>query len=550
MTAPQPLVDDIAEGKCLPFVGAGFSLNAQLPAGLVMPAWAGLTARLASVVGVSTDLGGPQVAARFERRFGRVQLIETIRKALHTDYAEPGRAHLSFGALPFDTIYTTNFDLLLEEAFQRLKKPLRSIVGELQMPFHGGLLTTSIVKMHGDLRHEEQIVITAEDYSRYLDNYPVIATHLAAQLITKTALFIGYSLTDPDFNNIRNVVQSRLGKFQRMAYVLGFDTPIEEIESKFEENLHVISLSTSADSDKGILLSRFFDDVQQRLDVEGGVRLRGSRPDIFETIPTEKVEQASRQSDATSLLTSSSNLCFVMMPFGQQFDKLYYEFIKPCVDQVGLTALRADEMRATGSIVEQIRVSIQQARLCIADVSQRNPNVLYEVGIAHTLGKPTILLARTAKDVPFDIAGLRAIIYDVDNLAQFRAELSRTIDATFGQDRLDEARCLIESGMYRAAVALLGIVLEHDLRFVIERNNIGLTGRIGPRPLTIAQSLRALGVAGMLGTDDEKALRKAVGIRNRAVHEVKELSRDEALLMLDTVQDFRNRYVNPTQDRF
>ena len=115
--------------------------------------------------------------------------------------------------------------------------------------------------------------------------------------------------------------------------------------------------------------------------------------------------------------------------------------------------------------------------------------------IAHTLGKPTILLARTAKDVPFDIAGLRAIIYDVDNLAQFRAELSRTIDATFGQDRLDEARCLIESGMYRAAVALLGIVLEHDLRFVIERNNIGLTGRIGPRPLTIAQSLR-LGCCG------------------------------------------------------
>src|SRR2546429_2674976 len=150
----------------------------------------------------------------------------------------------------------------------------------------------------------------------------------------------------------------------------------------------------------------------------------------------------------------------------------------------------------------------------------------------------------------FDIAGLRAIIYDVDNLAQFRAELSRTIDATFGQDRLDEARCLIESGMYRAAVALLGIVLEHDLRFVIERNNIGLTGRIGPRPLTIAQSLRALGVAGLLGTADEKALRKAVGIRNRAVHEVKELSRDEALLMLDTVQDFRNRYVNPSQDRF
>jgi hypothetical protein len=474
-----------------------------------------------------------------------VQLIESIRKALHADYAEPGGAHISFAALPFDTIYTTNFDLLLEGAFQRLKKPLRSIVGELQMPFHGGLLTASIVKMHGDLRHEEQIVITAEDYSNYLNNYPVIATHLAAQLITKTALFIGYSLSDPDFNNIRHVVQSRLGRFQRMAYVLAFDKAPEEIDSQFKENLHVISLSTSNDRDKGALLQRFFDEVQQRLDVEQGMRFRGSRPDIFETIPTEKVERASWQSDAAPLLTSSSNLCFVMMPFGKDFDRLYYEFIKPCVEQVGLTALRADEIRTTGSVVEQIRVSIQQSRLCVADVSDRNPNVLYELGIAHTLGKPTILLARSTKDVAFDIAGLRLILYDIDDLAQFRAELSRTIDITFGQDRLDEAKRLIDAGVYRAAVALLGIVLEHDLRFVIERNNVALTGRLGARPLTIGQSLRVLSVRGLLGVADEKTLRKAVEIRNRAVHEVKELSRDEARLMLDAVESFRKKYLSP-----
>ena len=135
------------------------------------------------------------VASEFEKRFGRVQLIEAIRKALHTGLAEPGQAHRAFAELPFDTIYTTNFDLLLEDAFTAFKRPFRSLVGELQMPFHGGPLTTSIVKVHDDLRHEEHVIVTREDYQRYLDTYPVIATHLSAPLITRTAVFVGYSLS-------------------------------------------------------------------------------------------------------------------------------------------------------------------------------------------------------------------------------------------------------------------------------------------------------------------------------------------------------------------
>jgi hypothetical protein len=50
------------------------------------------------------------------------------------------------------------------------------------MPFHGGPLTTTVIKMHGDLRHEEHIIVTAEDYDRYLTDYPMIATYLSAHL--------------------------------------------------------------------------------------------------------------------------------------------------------------------------------------------------------------------------------------------------------------------------------------------------------------------------------------------------------------------------------
>jgi hypothetical protein len=339
--------------------------------GKAMPAWPELTAHLASLGRLSVDPSGPVVASEFEKRFGRVQLIEAIRKALHTGTAEPGNAHRAFAELPFDTIYTTNFDLLLEDAFTAIKRPFRSLVGELQMPFHGGPLTTSIVKMHGDLRHEEHVIVTREDYERYVDTYPVIATHLSALLITKTALFVGYSLSDPDFNHVRQVVRSRLGKFERMAYVLEFKAPDELATDRLSENLHLITLRAEPGQSRDTLLAEFFREVQVSIDVREAERFRASRPEVFEEVPIATLDATSRSTDASPLLTSSSNLCFVMMPFRPQTDELYRSLIKPAIERHGRVALRADEIFAPGSITEQIRVAIQQSRVCVADVSGR-----------------------------------------------------------------------------------------------------------------------------------------------------------------------------------
>jgi len=64
---PKPLLDDIAAGKCLPFIGAGFSLNAKLPASASMPDWPALTAILAELAEVRSKTGGPQVASAYEK---------------------------------------------------------------------------------------------------------------------------------------------------------------------------------------------------------------------------------------------------------------------------------------------------------------------------------------------------------------------------------------------------------------------------------------------------------------------------------------------------
>ena len=544
---PKPLLDDMAAGKCLPFIGAGFSLNAKLPASASMPDWPALTAILAELAEVSSKTGGPQVASAYEKKFGRVQLIETIRYSLNSDDIEPGAAHIAFAQLPFETIYTTNFDLLLEDGNSQIRKPYRSIVGELQMPFHGGPLTTNIVKMHGDLRHEEHMIITQEDYDKFLTKYPVISTHLSAMLITRTALFVGYSLADPDFQHIREVVRSRLGRFERMSYLLQFNQTAAKVESMLQDNLHVINLKTKKGQNKGEILVTFFQEIQAELDTRAGKRFRESKPDIFEPESIATYEAASKAPDSSALLTSSSNLCFVLMPFGDPFDSVYREVIKPQIYETGLEALRADEVFTPGSIMEQIRSAIQQARICIADLTGKNPNVLYELGIAQTLGKPTVLLTQDTADIPFDLKQYRMIVYDLTSLELLKSAkiaLGKAIQSVLGQDRLDEARHLIQSGMIRAAVAILGILLEHSLKNIVLSKNL-FDLRVGEhfaRSLPMGKMLQLLNKSEIISSNEARHIQEAISIRNRAVHELAEPSQRDALHMLEYVEAFIQKH--------
>jgi len=540
---PLPLVDDIESGTCIPFVGAGFSMNAQLPEDQELPDWTSLTVGLAEAAGISPAQGGPQVASEYERLFGRVQLIEAIRRALYVDDATPGAAHVALAKLPFDTIYTTNFDLLLEGAFSRIARPFRSIVGELQMPFHGGPQTTNIVKMHGDVTHQEHIVITTEDYDDYLDNYPVIATHLSAQLITRTPLFIGYSLSDPDFSNIRKIVKSRLGKFERMAYVVRFDSSSEAFDEKLQDNLHIISLSTQLGTNKDRLLAQFLDDIQDRIDAREGVKFRASRPEAFEPVRSETIERAAHTKDASSLFGSSSKLCFVMMPHEFAMDTVYYDLIVPVAEHSGLSVARVDQMYTPGVITEQIRVAIQQSRLCIADLTNRNPNVLYEVGIAQTLGKPTVLLTQRPEDVPFDLRNIQLVVYDVDAIGCARPKLREAVERALGEDRFDEAQRLIDGGMYRAAAAVLGVLLEHSLRRLLEKHSSYTKEDSRESFVSLGRALRILVDARKVDPDDAGSLQRVIDIRNRAVHELEEPSADEVQFMLGSVRRFVDKYL-------
>jgi hypothetical protein len=523
---PFPLLADIADARCIPFLGAGFSRNARVPDG-AMPDWAGLAAILATEGGLDASKGGPEIAQEYERRFGRVQLIEAVRRSLHPDDAQPGNSHVAFVHLPFDTVYTTNFDLLLEQAYSATGRPFRSLVGELQLPFHAGQTATSIVKMHGDLRHEEHLVITKRDYDSFLTSYPVIATHLSAMLITRTPLFIGYSLTDPDFLSIRAVVRARLGQFERMSYVVQFDASIEDIHSALEQRIHIINVATDGRS-KDEALEETILAASRKLDQRASARLRTSRPDVFETVDVT-LRDAPADTPATAALTeSTSTLCFVMMPFSEQYDRIYREFIVPAVADAGLTAVRADEIANPGFIMEQIRVAIQQSRLCIADVSDHNANVLYELGFAHAANKPVVVIANEIGQLPFDIAAVRVIRYGTD-LMSGRRMLRQAIARELTGNRFGEVEQMIEAGAYRAAIALAGVILEHSLRELASRREIAVRPRAG-----ISHLATALEREGAIDNGLRAAIEDVARVRNEAVHSMEVApTREQALALLD-----------------
>jgi hypothetical protein len=127
-------------------------------------------------------------------------------------------------------------------------------------------------------------------------------------------------------------------------------------------------------------------------------------------------------------LQPADSSAFYLGPFVSPFNEIYEDIIKSGVEAMGLSITRADEIFGTRPIMQDIWESIFQSAVIIADVTGRNPNVLYEVGLAHALGKPTIMLTQNIEDVPFDLKHYRCVLYE--NTARGATQLSSKLTGT------------------------------------------------------------------------------------------------------------------------
>lgn len=135
-------------------------------------------------------------------------------------------------------------------------------------------------------------------------------------------------------------------------------------------------------------------------------------------------------------LGSVTNSCFVLMPFSPSYDAEYKRVIQPAVEAAGLECIRGDEIYSKPQITADIWKSLRAARIVIAELTGRNSNVFYELGLAHAIGKPAIILTRKEDDVPFDLKGLRYVYYNVDD--PFWGETLQTTITSVLQKVLEE----------------------------------------------------------------------------------------------------------------
>lgn len=110
--------------------------------------------------------------------------------------------------------------------------------------------------------------------------------------------------------------------------------------------------------------------------------------------------------------TNKKEICFTIMPFGGWFDLYYNDIIHPAIEKAGLHSKRADDTFRPGVIIRDIWNDIKKAKVILAVLTEKNPNVLYELGLAHAIAKPAIIVSENIEDIPFDLRGLRAVKYD------------------------------------------------------------------------------------------------------------------------------------------
>lgn len=120
---------------------------------------------------------------------------------------------------------------------------------------------------------------------------------------------------------------------------------------------------------------------------------------------------------------------FVAMPFRDDLREVYTDHILKIANELAVSCKRGDDFFSTNSIINDVWSAIFHAEVCIVDCTGRNPNVFYELGIAHTLGRPSILIAQSMDDIPFDVRHLRVIIYQptAHGLIEFETTLKKSL---------------------------------------------------------------------------------------------------------------------------
>ena len=542
---PRPVLNDLATGRWLPVVGAGMSLNALMPPGKRMPLWNDLGKQLGDELSDYSSNGTLDAISAYEHEFSRPRLIERLSELLFLREAQPGEAHKEFCLIPFDIVCTTNFDFLLERQYHATPRYVHPVVDEEQLSVNVSSAGTLLLKLHGDLRHPSRLVVSESDYDGFLARYPLLATYLANLLITKTALFIGYSLDDPDFRQVWHVVSERLGRTRRIAYSIMFGARAAEVARFERRGVKVINLPGSRDK-YGEVLRDTFKELREYL-----------RDNV---ISVSKVTEEQPLRELLLPRDSTTRLCFFSLPL--ELLPVYRDRVFPAVEELGFVPVTADDVIAPGdSINAKLDALIDRASVMVVDLSSQWTRVEYDMAVARmketSLGTPNrrplrlIVIITEHEELPASTGSFAAIVRpsfvgeNLDGFVEQLVGLLRQIapEVSLEQQEQEPSR-LLAAKEYRAAVISAMTLLESTLRRHLNQSTSSYVEH--RRPITIGRLTDQATAAELISQSDNKLIRAWMQIRNEAVHTSKPVRWHEARLVVEGVL----KIVTSIRDRF
>lgn len=206
----------LLEGTAAVFVGAGFSRAA----GFVD--WKGLLKDVATDLGLDVDKETDLVALaqyHVNKRRSRSHLNQLLIEEFTKD-ATLTKNHRLLANLPLETVWTTNYDDLIERAFEEAHKKVDVKRTKENMAITVPRRAVTIYKMHGDKLLPDEAVLTKEDYEAYDQKRSIFSMKLKGDLIERPFLFLGFSFTDPNIDYILSRVRMLLGENQREHFCI------------------------------------------------------------------------------------------------------------------------------------------------------------------------------------------------------------------------------------------------------------------------------------------------------------------------------------------
>lgn len=457
-TFPKPFLDDLINNRCLPFIGAGFSKNAEIPKGKKMLDWDELGKAIASNIQDYKYTNAIDAISAYSHEYSRTNLVEKLTELLLINSVKAGKTHKAFCDLQFDIVCTTNFEFLLEQGYSLISKYCRPILDEDQLSVANSSEAVTLLKLHGDLHHPNKLVVTEEDYDRFIAKNPMLATFLANLLITRTPLFIGYSLDDTDFRQIWQLIKDRLGSLRRQAYVLKIDCSPHEKARYERRGVKVINLKGNA-SDYPQILEDVFIELKEYWNQE--------------LLKQPTISEEATLAELALPDDTNNRLCFFSIPV--KLIPFYKKYIFPRVIKQGLVPISGDDVIAPGdNWMAKISALISKAEFIVIDIATKN--TMFELGLAlnQKPQKKILIVKAQSSTLPTDLSGLVYVsreddpFENIDSIVMQIDEWLRHELEPLKSQYDEEPRRLLNKKEYKAAVISAMTLLEVHLRQRLE----------------------------------------------------------------------------------